>query len=199
MVYMKDICINKKNNIWMDYGENHIFYITNLLDMLPTEIADNIWQEYWRYMFAHKVLKIHKVYEKYLDGQFNIKLTLKKEQWDYEPGWFTETYECRCLNKKGYKCKHSYQNQMYGGRCLTIKTREPLCINRLGKFRRMSPLSRGFIFKFEPKVCGVHSKRFNIKEYLYDNGYYVNKYGYLCRIRKSRHWKNIEWGDFLIE
>lgn len=197
---MKDICINKKNDIWMDYGENHIFYITNLLDMLPTEIADNIWQEYWRYMFAHKVLKIrpYTFTANYLDRPFNKMLTKQKEKWDYELGWCTETYECRCLKKNSDKCKHSYQKQMYGGfHCLTIKTREPLCINRLGKFRRMSPLSRGFIFKFEPKVCGVHSKKFNIKHYLHDNGYYVNRYGYLCRT--NRHWTNIEWGDFLIE
>ena len=57
MTFKKDICVSKTRNIWIDYEHNHMFYITNLMDILPPEIAEDIWKTYWKYEYRKNFIR----------------------------------------------------------------------------------------------------------------------------------------------
>jgi len=204
MTYKKDICVSKTRNIWIDYEHNHMFYITNLMDILPPEIAENIWKTYWKYEylknFVNQSMWKHLYMNRIKWAVRNQLLMWKKREIQHTFSGQDVRYlhtKCGYLKKNGKHCENCYANNVYD-------TNNHRDIKRLiGNTKQLYNIEGGFLNTkdvgwadredtdlpnfVKPKVCGTHSKKFDLTDYVHGLGYKMRN-GYLCKTKGTRYY-----------
>jgi len=205
MTYKKDICVSKTRNIWIDYEHNHMFYITNLMDILPTEIAEEIWKTYWKFEYMKNFIREgvwRYIYNDNIVWNVNNSILINHfRQIKKRYGKFGRENsinylhsKCGYLKKNGKHCENCYANNVYD-------TNNHRDIKRLiGNTKQLYNIEGGFLNTkdvgwadredtdlpnfVKPKVCGTHSKKFDLTDYVHGLGYKMRN-GYLCKTKGS--------------